>query len=388
VKGTIAQKGNRYYPVADLGRDESGRRRRQWHPGHGSEREAQQALTDILHRLDTNTYVAPSRLTVTSFLINEWLPTIRTSIRHTTWDSYSRTIALHITPHVGNLPLQALTPARINRLYSDLLDGGRLNRGGGALSPKTVRNVHVILRKSLGDAVRWGLLQRNVAEYADPPKLRAAGNIEMKTWTPDQVRAFLETTSSDRLHAAFLLAATTGMRRGEVLGLRWQDVDLDARRLAVRQTLVSVAYSMEFSTPKTQRSRRSIPLDGRTAAALQFHCKQQDRERHLFGPDYIENDLVFRMEDGRPVQPDSFSQFFEKLLRQSGLPRIRFHDLRHTYATVSLQAGVPAKVVSDRLGHATVAFTLDVYSHAVPGLQEEAADKVAALIFGSESEIP
>ena len=205
----------------------------------------------------------------------------------------------------------------------------------------------------------------------------------MSTWPAATLRAFLEGVGGDRLCAAWHLAAATGMRRGEVLGLRWQDVDLDASRVAVRQTLISIRYRLSFGTPKTAKGRRLIALDDRTVAELKRHRKAQLQERLAFGPGYSDADLVFVREDGSPVHPDLFSDYFEKHARRLGLPRIRLHDLRHTHATLALQAGVNPKVISERLGHATVAFTLDRYAHCVPAMEEEAAARVAAFVFGA-----
>jgi integrase len=203
----------------------------------------------------------------------------------------------------------------------------------------------------------------------------------MKTWTADELAQFLDFVSDDQLYAAWVVAATAGLRRGEVLGLRWIDIDLNASRLSVQQTLVSVAYETRFSVPKTARSRRSVSLDATTVAALRAHRKRQLEERMSWGQAYRDSGLVVTREDGTLVHPDRFTQMFDKHVKDAGLPRIRLHDLRHTHATLALGAGVHPKVVSERLGHATVAFTLDVYSHAVPALQEEAADRIAALIF-------
>lgn len=204
----------------------------------------------------------------------------------------------------------------------------------------------------------------------------------MRTWTSEELKQFLRFVDGDRLMAAWMLASTTGLRRGEVLGLRWQDVDLDAARASVRQTLVSVAYEIRLSTPKTARGRRSVALDTRTVAALRAHKKRQAAERLAWGEAYETTGLVFTREKGAAIHPDRFTQMFDKHVRQSGLSRIRLHDLRHTHATLALAAGVHPKVVSERLGHATVAFTLDVYSHAIPALQEDAAERIADLLFG------
>jgi integrase len=241
--------------------------------------------------------------------------------------------------------------------------------------------VHTILHKALSDAVRWSFVARNVAAAANPPSTSSSGRV-MKTWSVEELRTFLVHVHEDRLYAAWLLASATGMRRGEVLGLRWEDLDLDASRLAVRQTLVSIAYELHFSTPKTGRSRRSVALDVATVAALRSHRARQAEERLAWGEGYQDGALVFAQENGEPIHPERLTQLFDKHVRYSRVPRIRFHDLRHTHATLSLQAGIHPKVVSERLGHTTVAFTLDVYSHAIPAMHAEAAQRVADLVFG------
>jgi integrase len=380
VRGTVIKRGKSWAVVVEVGRDpNTGKRVRKWHSGYRTKRDAERARIEILSRLDHGTYVSPDRRTVGSYLEGDWLPAVKARLKTSTWDSYSRNIRLHISPELGPIPLQALTATRLNEFYASLISEGRRD-GNGGLAPKTVRYLHGIIRKALADAARWNLLQRNVADQADPPTIRSTAP-EMKTWTADELAQFLNFVSDDRLYAAWVVAATAGLRRGEVLGLRWIDIDLDASRLSVQQTLVSVAYETRFSVPKTARSRRSVSLDATTVAALRAHRKRQLEERMSWGQAYRDSGLVVTREDGTLVHPDRFTQMFDKHVKHSGLPRIRLHDLRHTHATLALAAGVHPKVVSERLGHATVAFTLDVYSHAVPALQEEAADRVAALIF-------
>jgi integrase len=207
----------------------------------------------------------------------------------------------------------------------------------------------------------------------------------MATWTAVELRAFLASVAEDRLRAAWVLIIATGMRRGELLGLRWSDLDLDDARAAVRRSLVSVRNELSFTEPKTKRGRRSIALDSRTVDELRAHRVRQAQERLALGlgSDGPEG-LVFTDALGDPIKPDTFSQFFERRVRQLGLPKIRLHDLRHSHASMALAAGVNPKVVSERLGHASVAFTLDTYSHAIPALEEEAAERIAALVGGSQ----
>lgn len=244
--------------------------------------------------------------------------------------------------------------------------------------------MHAVLHRCFRDAVRWKKIPFNPADSADPPKLSADDDRdEMQVWTPAQVQTFLAHVQAERLYALWALAFSTGMRRGELCGLRWSDVDLDAGRLRVAQTLARVGKRLEYGTPKSKRSRRSLPLDTRTVAALKSWKAQQARERLAWGPAYNDTGLVFNREDGSPLSPDGVGKAFEVRARKSKLPIIRLHDIRHTYASISLASGVNIKVLSERLGHATVAFTLDVYGHLLPGMQEDAAEQVAGLIFGA-----
>jgi integrase len=242
-----------------------------------------------------------------------------------------------------------------------------------------------IVRKALADALRKGSVTRNVADLADPPKPSAGRKAAVHAWTPAQLRQFLDEIASHRLYPAVYLAANTGMRRGEVLGLRWKDVDLDRCRLSVQQALVNIAYELEFADVKTQTSRRTIDLDERTIAVLRAWRKKQLEERLLVGRRDDEAGLVFTQPDGSPVHPDYFSQVFERHVSKSQLPRIRLHDLRHTHATILLQAGVPVKVVSERLGHSSPAFTMSVYQHVLPGMQADAAATFSEVVFETPS---
>lgn len=388
MRGSVYKRGKGWTIQVEQGYESDGKRRRIYESGFKTKKKAEARLDELKRELRDNAYVEPSKQTVDAYLIEEWLPGIklRGDVRASTVSSYEMLIRQHIVPKVGATRLQALNVKHINGLYVHLLNAGRTD-GRGGLAPKTVRNVHQVLRKALADAVRSQTLNRNPAEFASPPSVRSSTEKEMKTWDALQLRDFLSSMEGDRLYALFVLLASTGMRRGEALGLRWRDVDLDppppARpHLKVVQTLVTVDYAITFSTPKTKKGKRSLDLDERTLAILRSHKKRQLEERMQVGSAYEDLGLVFTKLDGSPLHPDFVSQTFDRAVKRGGLPRIRLHDLRHTYATISLSSGVHPKVVSERLGHATVAFTLDVYSHSVPALQAEAAERIAALIFG------
>lgn len=381
MRGHIAKKGDRYYPVVEV-RDATGDRRRKWHAGHNTKKAAERALTELLASIDNGTYVERSKVTVAQFLRDTWLPAIGTTIRASTLQGYRLHVEAHITPTIGGLGLQAVTGAVLNGLYTRLLTEPSTRRKDG-LKPATVRRVHACLHRAFKDAVRWGYIVRNPADHADPPKLRAAAQPEMKTWTAGEVGSFLRTVQDDRLYAAYVLAATTGMRRGEVLGVRWADIDMDRRRLAVRQTITVVDNELIYGDPKTSRGKRVVALDVSTVAALRAHRARQAEERLAWGGGYEDEGLVFARENGRPLHPNNFSDEFDRHVRASGLPRIRLHDLRHTHITLALAGGVSVKVVSERVGHASTAFTMDQYAHVTPPMAEDAADRVASAIFGS-----
>jgi integrase len=294
MRGSIRKRGSTWTYYLFIRDPLTGGRRQRSKGGFRTKRECQAALTEALAAVRTGAFVEPSRRTVGSFLAEEWLPAVRrTNLRPSTWANYRIHIEAHVLPDLGGVELQQLSPIQLNALYQRLLTVG--GRDGAGLAEKTVRNVHAILHRALKDAGRWGYLARNPADAADPPTPK---RLEPQVWAPAQLRTFLGHVRNDRLYAAWLLVATTGLRRGEILGLRWVDVDLKAGRLAVRQTLVVVDYHVQVSEPKTPRSRRALALDPATVQALRAHRSQQDGERALIGASYHDSGLVFTAPDG------------------------------------------------------------------------------------------
>lgn len=357
-----------------------GKRRQRSKSGFVTKAATSTALASIQISVSKGTYVESSRQTVAGFLTDEWLPAIASTIRPTTHRSYQLHVERHINPHIGTHRLQQLNGSHLNSFYAALLGDGRLN-GPGGLAPATVRRIHATVHRAFRDAVRWGRVTRSPADQADPPKTNATKAKEMKTWTATELNEFLTGVEGHRLHAAILLASSTGVRRGELLGLQWSDLDLDAATLSIRRALVAVGYEVRMSEPKTRRARRVIALDTHTVGVLRQHRAIQAKERLAWGPAWTDTGHVFTREDGALIHPDSFTKLFDRLVRGSGLARIRLHDLRHSHATLALQAGVHPKVVSERLGHASVGITLDTYSHAIPAMHEEAAERIASLVF-------
>lgn len=364
--------------MLSLGRDPStGQRQRLWLPNsYRTKREAEEALTAALAQWDMGGLSVDHRKSLSEYL-DQWLERIEHSVRPSTLASYDMHIRCHIVPFLGDLSLRDLRPHHLESLYSRLQTSGR--RDGYGLSPRSVQYTHRVLKMAL-KAARLGV---NPADHVKPPKVP---RYEFHTWSVSEVQQFLRyiDESRDRLIAMWLTFVTTGMRRGEVLGLRWADVDLDSSRLSVRQTLIAVGATVQFSKPKTDRSRRSVALDTRTIAVLRRHRAQQLEERLEAGSAWENRDLVFCREDGSPLDPNRTTRRFKALARHAGVPVIRLHETRHSWATLALQGGIPAKVVSDRLGHSSIAITLDTYSAVVPALQEDAAEQVAGLIFGMD----
>jgi integrase len=372
----VHKRGKTWTYVVDGGRDPAtGRRRQRTKGGFTTRKAAEEALAAAVTAIGVGTFVAPDPQSVGEW-IDSWLETMAPKVRASTLRDYRMGLT-RVKDHLGHKRLQDLRPLDIERLYATLLREG--HRFGGGLAPKTVRNVHIALRRSLADAERFGIVPRNVARLVKPP---AVTRPELATWTADDVRTFLAAVADDRLAALYRVMVTTGLRRGEALALHWSAVDLDAGRLVIDRSLVVVDDVVTWSTPKTARSRRSVAMDADTVAALRGHRARQLEERVGAGSAWKDENVVFCDELGAPLHPDRFSRTFQRATKRAGVPLIRLHDLRHTWATLALQAGVHPKVVSERLGHATTAITLDIYSHVQPTLDAEAAGTVANLFAG------
>ena len=382
MRGHIAKKGNRYYVVIYEGIDPAtGKGRHRWHAAGPTRKGAERLLAELVKRHHDGEYRPPEKITLGEYL-ERWLPTQKARLSASTFSSYRRNVRLHVLPYIGSIPLQRLTPEDLDGLYAHLLSEGKRNGGGGELSPKTVRLVHAVIHKALSDAQRKGSVIRNVAGLADPPKLSARSRPKMKAWEAHELRRFLELVEDHPLYTAFYVKANTGMRRGELLGLTWRVIDFDHARLSVTQTVTAPDYKIVVSDVKSAHALRTIDLDRRTVAVLRSWRKRQLETYMQAGVRPDDSGFVFARPDGSPIHPDYFSKTFDRLLAKLDLPRIRVHDLRHTHATLLLKDGVPVKVVSERLGHSSVAFTMQVYQHVLPGMQADAAATFGEIVFG------
>jgi integrase len=444
MRGSVVKKGDRYFVKIELDPDPlTGKRRQKWHSGFRTKREAEKARIDLLSKFDRGAYVEPTQQTLADYLL-EWLGAIEHTVRPSTFDSYSRNMHNHVIAHIGSTRLVKVDAVALNGLYSMLLASGRrlpsrTGRGYSAevvaraeelradglslaataeqlrleseeaseitkntlatllrrqgqrravddmpegLDRRTVNYIHTILHRALKDAVRWGRLARNPADAADPPRSGQKAD-SVHAWDASTLRTFLSKSSEsqDRLHALWVLLATTGMRRGEALGIRWTDIDLDKGRLSIVQTITQTRSKVTVGEPKTTSGRRSIALDPATIGVLRNHRKLMLEERMLVGPDFADEGLVFHQPDGACLRPDAVSSQFLRRVEKYGLPRLTIHGLRHTWATLALEQGIHPRVVQERLGHSTIAITLGIYSHVSPTLHDEAANQVASLFL-------
>lgn len=405
--------------------------------GFRTEKEAWRACRKAIDTAEQGRIVKKSARTVADFM-TEWLAGHNLSFNETTWRNWSDYATTYVMPPsggarpgIGDVPLQALKTPELMRFYVVLLTTGRIKRDtNGAmhrywsrrvardetptareiaeacdvtinaaraavrrykigivpkrehnpgLARKSVRNIHAMLHRAFEDAVAWKYIDANPAAGA---KLPTVPKRRAQVWTPAQIGTFMRAIRSDRFYALFRLELTTGMRRANICGQRWGAVDLDAGELSIYDSRVVVGgYAVDKDGGKTENVEHIISLDPVTVAALREWKAVQDAEREFFGGDYLEGDYVFTWPDGRPVHPDSIYQRFVRLTAAAGLPLITFHDLRHSYATAALKAGVNPKVVSERIGHADVAFTLKTYAHVLPGMDREAAERVATYLL-------
>lgn len=375
MAGTITKKSENTWQVRIfLGRDANGKTKHFNKTIHGSKKDAQKFLNAKLRERDLGRFVDPASMSMDEFL-NDWLEDIaRSRVREATFDGYKGIVDYYINPAIGSERLSDLRPDQIQRFY------GQLQRKG--LSARTVRYVHSVLSSSLNHAEMQGMIFNNPCKRCQLPKQHKT---EMKYFAPDQVRQFLEAAKDSKQYALFVLAIETGMRPGEYLALQWKDIDLENQTLSVRRTVkVKKGGGFYYSTPKTAKSNRPLTLTPELIEALKAQRIRQLEAKMQIRDVYRDNDLVFPNEIGDPLLIGNLrKRYFERIVKGAGLPMIRLYDLRHTSATMMLSEGEHPKVVSERLGHASVVLTLDTYSHVLPNMQKQATAKMGKLMFGT-----
>lgn len=372
MRGHIVKRyKNSYTIVLSLGVDPStGKRKQQWISVKGTKKDAERKLADLLHQLDNGTFIKPSKTTLAEFL-ERWLRDYaKPNLSPRGFERYASIIRKHITPDMGSLMLTQLRPEHLQKHYTASLNNG--------LSARTVRYHHAVIHKALQMAVKWGLVSRNVADGVDVPRAR---HPEMQTWDENDVTRFLEAAKDSPYYALFYTALYTGMRRSELLGLKWGDVDFILSQVYINRSLHHLKDgSYVFTQPKSAKSRRTIALPPSAFLVLKDHHKKQKLERAVLGIPLTDDNLVFSQFNGKPLRPNTITRAWAMLVARAGLKVIRLHDARHTHASLMLKQGIHPKVVQERLGHTSIQITLDTYSHVVPGLQQAAAERFDKLL--------
>lgn len=381
MEGYVRKLGKRWYVALEITRDPTtGARRRRSLGGYATQREAREALRAALEQ-GRRGWQGPQRVSVATYL-EEWLRGVDLSRAPTTAALYRTLLEHHVIPRIGGERLESVTPALLTRMYSELLASG--GPRGRKLSPKSVRNVHTTIRKALGDAVADRRLDWNPAEAAKVPRIERDGGSTV--WTAAQVARFLHSVEGDRLAPFWVLVTTTGIRRSEAFALRWSDVD--GERIHIRRALVQYGRLVTEKEPKTARSRRTVGLAAAAAAALRRHRVAQAAERLAAGEAYTDEDRVFADQIGRALRPGNVSKDLGRAVRAASLPGIGLHGLRHTFATLGLEAGIDTVYVSEILGHSSPAITMNVYQHTREDRLVGAVERVGDAIFGRSQTRP
>jgi len=377
--GHIRRRGERSWELKfDLGTDPlSGRRKTAYHSFKGTKREAEMELVRLKAGADRGEYIDPSKLTLAGFL-DRWEAWAATQVSAKTLERYRQLAAHHIRPHIGGAPIQKLKTVNFAQLY------GRLQKAkpeGAGLAPRTVGHVHRLLHRVLGHAVKWEIIASNPVAAAEPPRVQRT---EIEILSPDQIKVVLRTLRGRRLYGVALTGLATGMRRGEIVALRWGDVDLDAGKIRVERSLEQTNAGLAFKEPKTKAGRRTVSIPSSVVTELRDHWREQQKQRLALGMGKARTeDLVFPRWDGGPWPPDRLSSTWAKTVSTLKLPKVTFHALRHTHASQLIAAGLDVVTVSRRIGHSNPTVTLTVYAHLFGNTDERAATAVENALAGA-----
>ena len=361
-----------WYVILEMPRLNDGKRKQVWHGGYKSLEHAEAMRDEFKEQMRRETYVYKRKLTLQQWCENYWFPSIKNRLKPSTLHGYQQDLRLYVYPEFCSIQLTSITAERIDRLYQNLIRQGGYN--SRPLSRATVRGVHVILRACLEEALDLGYIRKNPADKTHPPTRKEAMQSTYSCWSIKEIQTFLDGIRGSSIEMILRLAVFTGMRRGEILGLRWRDVNFTNSRISVSNSIIQVNGEVVQSTPKSNRSR-TVDIDHDLNERLWLLKMDQETWAPNAEDDEFPQDLVFRDVNGKRHVPTRVSNQFNKIVRDLSLPKIRFHDLRHTHASHCLAMGIPVNVVQERLGHANPETTLKLYAHVLPGSQSEAAIK-------------
>jgi integrase len=372
MKGHLKERSPGHWAIIiDVPDPATGKRRRKWHSFKGTKRQAQIECARLISGVHAGTYLEPSKTTLAQFL-DRWLEHIKSQVSPKSHERYAGLVNQNIIPRLGAVPLTKLKPTQISAAYSAALDGGRRDAKSGGLSPRTVGHMHRVLKQALTQAVKWELLARNPADAVDPPQVEWS---PMQTYDLSETVELIEAVRETPLLVPTLLSVLCGLRRGEICALRWRNVDLAAGQISVVESLEQTRAGLRFKSPKSGKGR-TVALSATMVEELRAQRVRRAEELLKLGVALSDGDLVIAHPDGSLITPIYISQLWGRKIKNSKLKRIRFHDLRHTHATHLLSGNVHPKIASERLGHSKIGITLDLYSHVIPGMQEDAAAMV------------
>jgi integrase len=371
MKGHLRERSPGHWAIIlDVRDPRTGARKRRWHSFEGTKRKAQIECARLVLETQKGTLVDPTRETLAAFL-ERWIEHMQGQVSPRSLERYAELCRKNLAPLLGGLALAKLQPAHISEAYAKALASGRRD-GKGGLSPRTVTHMHRVLREALQQALAWQLLARNPADAVKPPKVERK---QLSTYDIQQTAELLEGLRGNRMFIPTVLAGLCGLRRGEIAALQWKHIDIERRQIAVAQSAEQTRAGVRYKPPKSGRAR-TVAMSDTVTAELRAHRVAQAEGLLNLGVRLSENTFVVARADGSPLQPNSLSHEWVRQIGKIGLPRIRYHDLRHAHATHLLLSGVHPKVASERLGHSKVGITLDLYSHVLPGMQEDAAARV------------
>jgi len=375
ARGSIFRRGNSYSVKVPYKDTFDGKWKSIWRTAP-SKRQAERLRTELLGEVDKGNYRKPSKETVSDYL-KFWLTNYaKQRLTPKSYERYESVVRIHILPDLGNIPITALRPEDLQSLYTTKISGG--------LAPRSVKYIHIVMHKALVVAMKWEKVTHNVADSVDPPQARRN---EMQIWDESEIVRFLQAAQNTPYHVLFTLAIYSGARRGELLALRWQDIDLDTGQMSISRSLHQIGTRFVFTQPKTEKSRRLVALPSTVILLLRQLRESSEYLRARMNMSVSNNDLIFTASiDGKPLRPNSVSRAWTIIARRAGLKVIRFHDARHTHASLLLKQGTHLKIISERLGHANISVTADTYSHMLPGMQEAAATRFDEAIVSAYNE--
>jgi integrase len=374
---TIKKVNNKYEFRLSLGRDEQGKRRQVFRGGFKKKADAEAEMVRILQEYNEGTYLEPSKQPFSDFMKKWFDLSYRKSVEETTANAIWYTVQNHLIPYFKNIPISHVSPRLIDQFYTDKLDHG--------FSPKYIREFHNLLNRAFSQAIKWSFLKENPVSKATPPKIKSK---EVHPWTQEQAEKFLDLVKFTENEAFYIIAIFTGMRRGEILGLKWEDIDFDQGKIHVVRSLSRIrGKGLILKDVKTRKSKRQVSISPFVIEKLKKHLRQQKSLTKRLSEAYQNNGLVFTTFNGNPKDPNNVLREFNRYIKQANVPKISIHDLRHLHATLMLKFGENPKVVSERLGHSRVGITLDIYSHVTSDLQNEAALRYEQSFFQSKSSV-